>query len=167
MFQIDPAKIQEEVGKINFAGSITPEMMGKIQAGGEDATQAFAEAMNKVAQQTFAQSMLASAKLVEGALTQANNSLDSRIESRAKQFQAANSLRESNPALSHPAAAPFITAMENQLAMKHPTATPAELTKLAQEMLSGFANVAAGKKEPDANVKKAPDDVDWEAFFQG
>jgi hypothetical protein len=105
--------------------------------------------------------------LVEGALTQANNSLDSRIESRAKQFQAANSLRESNPALSHPAAAPFITAMENQLAMKHPTATPAELTKLAQEMLSGFANVAAGKKEPDANVKKAPDDVDWEAFFQG
>ena len=165
MFQIDPAKIQEEVGKINFAGSVTPDMLQKIQAGGADATQAFAEAMNKVAQQTFAQSMLASAKLVEGALTQANNSLDSRIESRAKQMQASNSLRESNPALSHSSAAPLVAALESQLAQKHPTASPTELTKLAQEYLSTFANVAAGKKEDTSSAKKAPDDVDWEKFF--
>lgn len=166
MFQIDPAKIQAEVSKINFTGSVTPEQMAAITQGGEGAQQAFMQAMNAVAQQSFAQSMLASAKLVEGALTQANNSMDSRIDQRAKQFQASNSLREANPALSHPAAAPFITAMENQLALKHPTATPAELTKLAQEMLTGFANVAAGKPEPDAaQSKKAPDDVDWEKFF--
>lgn len=167
LFQIDPAKIQEEVGKINFTGAVTPDMLTKIQAGGEEATQAFAAAMNKVAQQTFAQSMLASAKLVEGALTQANNSLDSRIEQRAKQMQASNSLREANPALSHSSAAPLVAALESQLAQKHPQATPSELTKLAQEYLSTFANVAAGKKEESAsNQKKAPDDVDWEAFFQ-
>lgn len=165
MFQIDPSKIQQEVSKINFAGSVTPEMLNAIQAGGEDATKAFAQAMNAVAQQTFAQSMLASAKLVEGALTQANNSLDSRIEQRAKQFQASNSLRETNPALAHPAAAPIVTALEQQFAQKHPTASPSELTRMAQDYLSTFASVAAGKKEEPAHTKKAPDDVDWEAFF--
>lgn len=165
MFKIDPAEIQKEVSKINFAGSVTPEQVAAITAGGEGAQQAFMAAMNAVAQQTFAQSMLTSAKLVEGAMTQANNSMDARIDQRAKQFQASNSLREANPALSHPAAAPFVTAMENQLAQKHPTATPSELTKMAQEMLSDFALVAAGKPKVEETTRKAPDDVDWEAFF--
>lgn len=163
MFQIDPAKIQEEVSKINFAGALAPDTLSKIQAGGEDATQAFAQAMNSIAQQTFAQSMLASAKLVEGAMTQANNHLDSRIEQRAKQMQASNSLREANPALNHPAAAPIVSALEATFAQKHPTASPSELTKMAQDYLATFANVAAGKKEdPQAGKSNEPD---WEAFF--
>ena len=163
MFEIDPAKIQQEVSKINFANSVTPEMLAAIQGGGEDAQKAFVQAMNAVSQQTFAQSMLASAKLVEGAMTKANNSLDSRIEQRAKQLQASSSLRESNPALAHPAAAPIVSALESTFAQKHPTATPAELTKMAQEYLTMFAGVAAGKKEEAASTKSG--EPDWEAFF--
>jgi hypothetical protein len=165
MFQIDPAKIQEEVSKINFAGSVTKEQLAAIQAGGDDATAAFAAAMNSVAQQTFAQSMLASAKLVEGAMTQANNTLDARIAQEAKKLNVSSSLRETNPALSHPAAEPLVKAMEAQFAQKHPNASSSELTKMAQEYLATFANVAAGKKD-EPTPKGASKEFDFSNFLE-
>lgn len=164
MFQIDPAKIQQAVGQMNFAGTVTPEVLAQITAGGEDAAKAFMAAMNGVAQQAFAQSMIGSAKLVEQAMTKANTSLDARLREGIRQQQVSSSLRESNPMLAHPAAQPIVAALEAQFTQKYPTATPQEITKLATDYLSKFATLASPAQEP-ASAPKAPDDVDWEKFF--
>jgi hypothetical protein len=163
MFQIDPVKIQQAVSQINFGTSITPDIMAKINAGGEEATQAMMTAMNSVAQQAFAQSMMGASKLVETAMTQANSSLDKRIQNSAKSLQAQSALREANPMLTHPGAAPLITAMEAQFAMKHPGATAAELTKMSQDYLLQFAEVASGPKAP-APVPQG--EVDWDQYLR-
>lgn len=167
LFQIDPAKIQAEVGKINFTQVVTPEIAGRIAGGGEEAVKATLEAMNATSQMTFMQAMLASSKMIEGALTKANDSLDSRIEQRAKQLQVSNTLREANPALSHPAVAPLVTAMETQFAQKFPNATQAELTKMAQEYVAKAGAAFGGK--PDATESNAGNhqsgEVDWEKYL--
>lgn len=165
MFNIEPEKFQQSVAGINFANSVKPEQLARIQAGGEDALKANLEVMNSIAQQAFMQSMLGASKLVEGAMTQANSHLDSRIESRTKQLSVSSSLREANPALSHPAAAPLVTAMEQQFSVKYPQASPAEITKLATDYLANFAHVAAGK--PAADPKATNTGTDWEAFLGG
>lgn len=165
MFQIDPNKIQEAVGQMNFASSVTPETLAAIQAGGEDATKAFLTAMNGVAQQAFAQSMIGSAKLVEQAMTKANGSLDARLQEGIKRQQVSSSLREANPALAHPAAQPIVAALEAQFTQKYPNATSAEITKMAQDYLGKFATLA-NPSQPTTESKKAPDDVDWDAFMQ-
>lgn len=163
LFQVDPEKIQQGVSQLNFTSAVTPELLARIQAGGDDAIKANLEIMNKVGQQAFMQSMLASSKLVEAALTKANSHLDSRIEQRTKQLQVSSSLRESNPALTHPAAAPLVSALEQQFAVKYPQATPAEITRLANEYLANFAQLASGKKEAPANSSNQ--EMDWEKFL--
>lgn len=163
LFQVDPEKIQQGVSQLNFTSAVTPELLARIQAGGDDAIKANLEIMNKVGQQAFMQSMLASSKLVEAALTKANSHLDSRIEQRTKQLQVSSSLRESNPALTHPAAAPLVSALEQQFAVKYPQATPAEITQLANEYLANFAQLASGKKEAPANSSNQ--EMDWEKFL--
>lgn len=164
MFQIDPAKIQQSVSQMNFASTITPEVLQQITAGGEDAAKAFLVAMNGVAQQAFAQSMIGSAKLVEQALTKANDSLDARMQEGIRKQQVSSSLVEANPALAHPAAKPIVAALEAQFTSKYPTASPAEITKLAQDYLSKFASLASPAQKTDTAPASAAD-TDWEKFF--
>jgi hypothetical protein len=51
---VDPAKLMDAARKTNFSGAITKEMMQKIQAGGQEAAEAFQQSMNSVAQAVFA-----------------------------------------------------------------------------------------------------------------
>lgn len=165
MFNIEPEQFQKSVSSINFTNAVTPEQLARITAGGDDAVKANLEVMNTIAQQSFAQAMLGASKLVESALTQADSHLDRRIESRTKQLQVRGSLRDANPALSHPAAAPLVTALEQQFAAKYPQASAAEITKLATDYLANFAQVASGK--PSAQDQQTNTGTDWEKFLSG
>lgn len=162
MFQIDPAKIQEAVGQMDFASTVTPETLAAITAGGEGAAQAFVQAMNGVARQAFAQSMVGASKLVETAMTKANASIDARLQEGIRRQQASASLLESNPALKHPAAAPIVSALEAQLAAKYPQHSPAEITRLATDYLAQFADLA--KPAPKAATTPS-NEMDWGKFL--
>ena len=53
LFNANPEELQKAIGGLNFVQSaVTPEVMQKIQAGGEEATQATLSLVNSVAQQT-------------------------------------------------------------------------------------------------------------------
>lgn len=144
LFNMDPAKVSEQVSKLNFTQSIPRELMAKVAAGGEEATQAMLAIVNQSTQQAFMQSMMVSSEMIKGAMGQANNHLDTRIEQRAKQLQAASQLREKHPILSNPAVAPMISAMEAQFATKYPNATAAELSKMAEDYVTKFAGAVSG-----------------------
>lgn len=142
IFNINPEQIKESVSKLNFAQGVTQEQVQAIQAGGEEATRALLTIMNTTAQNAFMQAMMGSAQLVQQGLTQANNSLDARLQQGIKQQQFSNQLLEANPALNHPAAAPILDSLKASFAAKFPQASSTELAKMAQEYLSNFAQVA-------------------------
>lgn len=163
MFQIDPAKINEAVSQFDFSKAVSPEVLEKITAGGPEAQGAFMQAMNQIAQQSFAQSMISNATLVQKAMSQANSHLDNRLKDGIRRQSISSNIRDANPALNNPAAAPIISALENSLATKYPTANPDEIAKMATDFLSQFASIAAGK--PAEASTKTSNEPDWEAFF--
>jgi hypothetical protein len=165
IFNLDPNSMKEAVGKIDFASSVTPEQLQAISAGGEDAVKAFAQAMNSVAQTTMTMSTTAAAKMIEQAMTGASGALDSRVDRQVKLHQVSSQLQETNPALNHPAAAPILEGIKQQLVNKYPTASSAEITKLAGEYLSNFASLAAGKKEEAAQPTSPDQATDWMKYM--
>lgn len=159
---VDPTKMLEAARKVDFAKSISPEILAKITAGGPEAAAAFAAALNDVGQQSYAQSSFAATKIVESALKQFNEGLDNRLPQAIKNQTVSESIRQSNPALAHPAAAPILNALQAQFSVKYPNASAAELQEMASKYLSGFAELAS----PKAPAPKPNKSEDWETFFQ-
>ena len=156
----DPTKMLEAARKVDFAKSIPPEVLAKITAGGPDAAQAFASALNDVSQRAYAQSSFASTKIVEAALSKFQEGVDSRLPGQIRNHQVSQSLRESNPALMHPAAAPIMEAMQAQLAVKFPQASVADLQGMASQYLTAFNQVANPVKIAPVSASE-----NWGEFF--
>jgi hypothetical protein len=156
----DPAKMLEAARKVDFSKSIPPEVLSKITAGGPDAAAAFAQALNDVSQRAYAQSSFASTKIVEAALAKFQEGMESRLPGQIKKHQVSDSLRASNPALQHPAAAPIMEAMQAQLTVKYPNATVAEIQDMASQYLGAFTQAASPKKPDVVSANE-----DWGKFF--
>jgi len=159
---LDPQKLMESAKKVNFAQVLTPETMAKITAGGSDAAQAFAESMNLVAQQVYAQSALATTKIVEQALTKSNERRDAELPNLVKKFSANENLLTENPILSNPALKPLVGALQEQAVRKFPNATTAEI----QAQVLGYLNAVGASFAPvtpqaAAATKAAALETDW------
>ena len=81
---VDPKKVMESARQANFTGAITPQQMAAITAGGEGATKALGEMLQNVAQTVYGQSALATAKIVEQALTKQQEQFDARLPSMVR-----------------------------------------------------------------------------------
>lgn len=164
MFNIDPKQLMEAASKVDFARMIPQDQMQAIAAGGQGAAEAFAKALNTVAQNVYAQSAAANTKIMQQALARQREDFTGQLPNLVKTHTLSESIRESNPALSHPAAAPLISAIQQTLQLKHPTATNAELQKMAQEYVSGFANAVSGPKQADP-VAEDKSNTDWSKYI--
>ena len=162
---VDPKKLMDAAQKTDFAKAIPKETMAKIQAGGQDGMEAFAAAMNTVSQTVYANSAMATTKIVEQALARQQASFEEKLPGIIKQHQMSDNLRSENPALSNPAVQPFIKVMEQQLAVKHPGATASELTALAKQYVEGIGTLfSPAAKQTPAEVAKAGE-TDWSKFL--
>lgn len=157
----DPAKMLESARKVDFAKQIPPEVLAKITSGGPDAAAAFAQAINDVGQRSYAQSSFAATKIVEAALAKFQEGLDARLPSQVKNFQVRETLRDSNPALTHPAAAPIMEALQAQLTVKYPNASVKELQDMSSQYLAAFTGIVSPKPKADA----VPESENWDKFF--
>ena len=164
-FNIDPAKLVEQAKKTNFVGGLSPEILSKIEAGGAEGVKTTLEVINNVAQGGYAQSTLVAAKLVEAALKEQRTHFeDVVIPQIVKQANVASQLTEANPALNHPAVAPVISAVRDSLSKQHPDATPKEISQMAQDFVSAFANAVNPPKEQTATKGKGQE-TDWSTFL--
>lgn len=161
---IDPQKLMEAASKTDFSKIITQEQLTKIQAGGPEAMMAVVDAMNKMSQNVYAQAAFASTKIVAQALEQAESRFNTSLPGKLKLHTASEAIRNENPALSHPAAQPILSAIESQMAVKFPNASSAELTSLAKNYLENFADAAARKPEV-ATPAKSRNETDWNSFL--
>lgn len=163
---VTPEAIQGVAKKTDFSKVVTPEMMQAISAGGEQAVAAMIQAMNVVAQDTYAQSAQASIKLIETALAKKDTELESRMANMIKQQNVTNNLRNSNPIFNHPAAAPMLETLQKQLQLKNPTADAATIQKQAEEFLVSFATTANPPKPSKEDKQRASRDSEWDGFLE-
>lgn len=164
MFTIDDAKLMASAQKVDFSKAVSPDIMAAIQKGGPEAAAALLQALNSVSQLTYAQSAKASTQLIESAITKARESFRAELPDLVKSQSINESLRTSNPLFSNPAVAPMLNMVKEQMQLKNPNASIAEVTQMAQNYVLQFADIAAPKKQVETTT--APGDQDWSKFLE-
>jgi hypothetical protein len=165
---VDPQQLMASAGKVDFAKAVTPEQLQAIASGGQGAVEAFASAMNKVAQSVYAQSAFATTKIVDQALAKAQTNYDARLPSMVKKFSVNENLQADNPLLSNPALTPLVSALSEQFVRKNPTATSSEIQKQVNDYFSAIGVSFAPKPvETPASraANRAAKQEDWSAFL--
>lgn len=158
--QFTTEKFMEAAGKVDFTKVISQEDLQKIAAGGQDAVQAFATALNKTAQTVFGQSTAVAQKLSERAVQQARDELLAQIPGIIRKQTAGDSLLNENPAFQNPALAPVISALQQQFSEKFPKASSSEINKMTKDYLTGAASIINPPAKPGA-AKDAKAEDDW------
>jgi hypothetical protein len=154
--------VQKVVANANFAGGITPEVMATIAAGGEDAQKAMMLMINQATQQAVTQSIMASNKLSEKAITDALAKQEAALPEMLRNQQASSHLQDLNPLFSNPAVKPVIDATRQQLLQKFPGDTPAQTAEKLQNFIVAMGEQFAPKEVVNSNSAQEPD---WEAFL--
>ena len=169
LFSTSREALMELARKENFKPTLTQEQMTAIAAGGPEAVQAMMEAMNDMSQRVYAQSAHASTQLIEAAAKKMSATTADSMAAAMNKRQVQTSLQEANPALRNPAVAPLIQMATNQLTQKHPTASPQEITAMAQSYVLSLAEAfqapqtaaAAAAQQAEVTAKEE----DWTKFF--
>ena len=152
--------LQTSLKDVNFASNITPDTLAAITAGGEDAVTAFATALNSVAKQSMAQSILIANKLANTNLDRARQEV---AETLPQQIRTQNIQNSQTPILQNPAIKPVAEAVMSQLAVKFPNATPAEINSMTVDYINATYS-ALNPKDPTAD--QVPASEDWDKFLQ-
>lgn len=161
-FNLDPAKLMQLAQSIDFSKQvITPELMATINAGGEGATTALVQAMNTMSQNVFAQNATATTKLIEAAVTKAQQDMGSLIDARIKATGAQNNLLKTNPALKHPAMAPVVGALQATIQKKYPTASSEDIAT----MTNTYLTKALAAVNPTVASIEEIETQDWSQFL--
>lgn len=166
---VDPQKLMESAGKVDFAKVITPEQMQAIAGGGEAAVAAFAAAMNKVSQSVYAQSAFATTKIVDQAMARQQENFAKQLPSMVRKFSVNENLQAANPLLSNPAVVPLVSALSEQLVRKNPNATAVEIQQQVTDYFAqlGTTFAPAPPETPASRAAaKAAKQEDWSGFFE-
>jgi hypothetical protein len=159
----DPKKIAELAGKTDFRKVVNQDILTRINAGGADAMTALQEAMNNMSQAVYAQSAIASTKIVEQAIAKAQERFEASIPDQVRRHTASDNLRTEHPVFKHPATQPLLDALQQQLAIKNPGATAAELSKQAKDYMTKFADAMKGKET--STTQTTSNEEDWSDFL--
>lgn len=160
---VDPNKIMEAAGKIDFASLLSKEDLAKVAAGGEEAVAAMASLLNKTAQSVYGQAAFAATKIQEKTMAEAEERFLAKLPGLINQRSAQELLLQNNKQLSHPAVKPIVDMMREQLVQQYPNATAAQIAEMTQEMMKGAAQVFNPIPPADATKGKKQDE-DWEAY---
>ena len=164
-FNVDPKQLMAAAQKIDFTKVIQPAQLQAIAQGGDAAVQAFAGALNQVAQTVYAQSAHATSKIVEQAINRSQDAMRNEMPQQIKRLNVSESLRADNPALSHPAAAPILGALEQQITQKFPNASSAEISRMATEYLSSFAGAMQKPQAQNQTQQQNSKETDWNSYL--
>lgn len=168
LFKVDPAKLAEHVNKLDFARSVNPEVMQKALSGGPEAPAAMAEVMNTVTRASFMAATQMLTAVTENAFKTNNKRYDSVLSGKFRDFQIRSTPTE-NAALKHPAAAPVLAAMREQIARTNPDKQPHEVAKMAEEYFIGMSKAITSLDDTQTRDTKggagAAKDIDFSQFL--
>lgn len=169
-FNVDPAKLAEAAGKIDFAKVAKPELITAALKGDEAA---FSQVLNSVVQTVYAQSAAATTRIVEAALArQGETILQHTLPAKLREHEAGLRVNADNPVFSNPAVAPLLETLKAQMLIKHPTASAEEISRMTKEYLTGVAGEiigvpVVGSTGVDGKIVTGAKEQNWERFFDG
>lgn len=171
--KIDPAKLQEMIGKMDFTKSITPEQLAAINAGGEGATKTLLQVMNSVTQQALLTAFTANSKMVEAGLNIASTRFLEKVPTHVKDVITTNALSSSNPIMNDPAFAPVVESIRQRYQERFPKATPSQIENSVNAYFDDMASKMSTAKNKKANptatndklLKTGSPDADWESWL--
>lgn len=161
--ELDPAKFAQAAGKIDFTQIVSPEMLSRIKAGGDDGVKALSEALNATSQTVFAQSALTSARIVEGAVKKTKDDVLAQLPELIRKHSVSAHLQTKNPLYNDPAVAPMIADLQQNYLAKNPNATEQQVEAHVSGYLENVAAVFAKKPEPTSTKGKRSEE-DWSLF---
>lgn len=175
-FNINPQDILAKSAGLDFTKMIDPQDMMNATKGD---IASLTKVINQVGQGAFANAVAATGTIVREAMTKQEAMFNSTImPGILRNHQISQDVSASNPAFADPATSPVVKAVEQQMSRKYPTASPAEITKHAQEYLTGVATsivrgtgrTVADKVDPAlANTginAFAVNETDWDAWIK-
>lgn len=162
-FNFDASKVGEAAAKLDFTKVIDPAMAKKAMGGDMEA---FMQVLNKVSQAGFAQAVTASGLMAQESAKRTGSSVEAALPEYLRQ-QAAGNLNSENPFFQNPVVKPLMQAIQAQVAIKYPNASPAELSKYTQDYFAGMAKELVSSEGNVISAKpKAPaGETDWSGFL--
>lgn len=155
LLTVDPAKVSEAVGKMDFLSGMQPELLTKATSGD---VQAFGQVINTVVQKAMAAQVQLAGQMTEGAISKNNERFNTSLPKRIREAQV-NDVRSSNSVLQHKAAAPMLDTLKRQFMSKHPDKSPQQIHDMAEEMLTTFANqLVSSNTEKSTPKERDPQD---------
>lgn len=128
LFNLDPKKLGEATGKMEFTRGIDPALVQKALQG--DAA-SFLGILNTVSRNAFTAALSTTVGMTERGFGSFKERYDNTLDGRFRDYQV-NSMVSSNPALKHPAAAPVISGIKQMIASQNPNMAPAEVQSQAE-----------------------------------
>ncbi len=118
--------------------------------------------MNTVAQNGFLGAVQSLTGVVEQAVSKNNQRMESVLPDRIRATQIKNA-ETKHPALSHPAAAPVVSMLKQQIAAKNPHLSPDKVVEHAESYFLNMSEAISGHntQQVQANKPKDPSEVDW------
>lgn len=146
--KFDNAKLSERVNQMNFAASIPDELISKAMSD----PASFREVLNTVGRQGFQSAFTANNNLNSQLFSQFDTAINERIPEQVKGIQNQAAVFSEMKNLSHPAVAPLLTKVAEQIQMQYPDASPEEIKEKAKIYMGTMAKLITGQIEGDAAV---------------
>lgn len=140
--QIDPAKLNEQLSKRNFAGELNQEVVQKALSGD---MAALSTLLNQASQNAAAQVLTVMPNMIEGGLKTYHERSSRAMPQQLKQMSVSQQLAGLNKNYQHPALRPFVESAAKQFLLKNPDATPAQIAESVNNYMSAAALAMGGK----------------------
>lgn len=147
IFSLDPKKLSESVQKMNFAGTVNPELMQKAMSGDQ---QAFSSVLNNVTQSAFQQSLTLFTQMMEHGFSKNNSNMESKLPDLMKDWGSREEL-SSDPLFQHPSTKPILDVISSQIREKYPDRPAKEIAKMAQDFVKAIASQVPGTNQNSSN----------------
>jgi hypothetical protein len=162
IINLDPVKLKEAAGKINFAQGIDPETLQKAMSGQDPA--AFMQVLNTVAQNSFHTAVTVTTKAAEEATQRSLQRMEAALPDRIR-TQQIRQQQPTNPALSHPAVAPVMEGLKMTIAARNPHLSPERVANMAENYFLTMHRELGNTEQQQANANKKDTGPDWEQLL--
>lgn len=166
---MDPEKLREAVGKVDFTKAIKPEDLAAAAKGDSGAMAAI---INQASQAGMAHMLAASANIVESALAKQaaifeNTILPEAVAKAGDKTAVAGKLDIAK----NPVFAPLVETVSNQIRLKNPQATDAEVADHAHRIFSELGKELTGGSNTtntgsNSSAKPQGKEMDWVEYMQ-
>lgn len=162
-FSLDPAKLTEISGSLNFSQNLSPETRALVEAGDP---KGFMAALDEVGRAAYKTSLEHTSHLtgnfVEAHSAHSLSGINDQVKTNLTQSELSGT-----PNYDHPVVKENLNRVAEALQRQHPDASPADIAKQAQKYIQELANAIKTPSASDTAANKANEPQDWTKYITG